>query len=69
MPRALTPLGPLRPFGSDGARDSSLRFPVSGELILIRLPHNMPGANSIVSSLALSGVNGTNHHLCAVYRV
>ena len=58
--------GVLRPFDSNGARDPSNRFPYVGELIFVRLPHNVPGASSAISSSALSGANGTNYHLCLV---
>ena len=53
---------------ADGARDLSIRFLFSGEPILIRLPHNMPGTTSAVSGSALSSVNGTNYHPCVAYR-
>ena len=60
---------PLRPFNSNGARDPSNRPPSVGEPILVRLPHNMPGASSVISGSALSGANSTSYHPCIVYCV
>ncbi|KAL0636493.1 hypothetical protein Q9L58_004543 [Maublancomyces gigas] len=59
------PLSPLRPF-VNRVRDLSVRFPELGELVLMRLPFNMPGPASIISDSAISGSNGHKYHPCIV---
>lgn len=58
-------LPPLRPF-INGVRDRSVRIPETGEIVLMRLPCDMPGPVSIISSSALSGSDDRNYHPCIV---
>lgn len=62
------PLAPLRPY-VNGERDMNVHLPAIGELIMMRLPFNMPGPTSIISNSAISGSNERNYHPCLVIRM
>lgn len=54
---------PLRPYtGGGGIPDRNIRFPDIGELVLIRLPFDMLGPTSVISSSA----SIYNYHLYLV---
>jgi len=59
------PVPPVRPI-VHGVLDRSVRTPIFGEIIMVRLPVLVSGPGSIVSPSAITGANTTNYHPCIV---